>query len=30
MESGVARRPITDWSAFERELQARVERIRAL
>jgi len=30
MESGVARRPITDWSAYERELQARVERIRAL
>jgi malate dehydrogenase (oxaloacetate-decarboxylating)(NADP+) len=30
MESGVARKPITDWSAYERELRERVKRIQAL
>jgi malate dehydrogenase (oxaloacetate-decarboxylating)(NADP+) len=30
IESGVARKPIEDWKAYDRELQERVERIQAL
>lgn len=30
MESGVAKKPITDWNSYERELLERIERIRKL
>jgi len=30
MESGVAKKPITDWKSYERELQERIERIHKL